>query len=357
VGKCNFKTSFAENEAFRGYEESIGKAESNFQPVKAVVNEWAPNGVFTLVGQGKQTNSKCGTFAGFKGCIRTELHHNTLAGNFEGLVYAHLVFHSCDRPSCPVCFKRGWAVRQAGHVKQRLDEASKRNGVVEHIIAAVPPSDYNLSYEALRRKVVKALTARGVIGGCLIFHGFRYANFAESKKRNVPFGWYWSPHFHCLGFIKGGYSRCRSCEKFEHRGIYSCAGCSGFENVTREQFKKDKLVAKVLGERITIRGTAYYQLNHASVKVGVKRFHPATWFGVCSYRRLKVVYEQEHLLCPICQHECVGLRYFGGQHIVTDRCALILRLICFCLLMKEKATYGLLLPKRILDSGNHEQNF
>lgn len=169
MGKYNFKISFAENEAFRGYEESIGKDESDFQHVKAVVNRWASNGEFTLVGQGKQTNSKCGTFAGFKGCIRTELHHNTLAGNFEGLVYAHPVFHSCDRPSCPLCFKRGWAVRQAGHVKQRLDKACKQHGFVEHIIAAVSPSDYKLSYEALRRKVVKALTVRGITGGCLIF--------------------------------------------------------------------------------------------------------------------------------------------------------------------------------------------
>jgi hypothetical protein len=322
MGKYRFKTSFAENEAFRGYEESFGKAESDFQPVKTAINKWASNGVFTLVGQNKYpTNSRCGTFAGFKGCIRTELHHNSLVGNFEGLVYVHPVFHSCDKPSCPVCFKRGWAVRAAGHIKQRLDEASKRFGSVEHIIAPVPPSDFGLSYEAIHAKVLRALKARGVIGGCLIFHGFRYANFKESQQRHVPFGWYWSPHFHCLGFIKDGYYRCRNCEKFEQRGVYSCSGCSGFENVTREQFKKDGYLAKVLGERITVRGSAYYQLNHASVKVGVERFHPCTWFGVCSYRKLKVVYEKEHLLCPICQRECVYLRYFGGQQIITDRCS------------------------------------
>ena len=323
LGNLSFKTSFAENDAFRGYEESFGKAESDFQSVKAVINEWASNGVFTLVGQGKQTNSKCSQFAGFKGCVRTELHNKVgLDGvNYAGLVYVHPVFHSCDKPSCPVCFKRGWAVREAGHVKQRLDKASKQYGVVEHVIAPVPPCDFGLSYEVLRRKVVKALTVRGVVGGCLIFHGFRYANFRESQRRNVPFGWYWSPHFHCLGFIKGGYGRCRNCPKFEHRGVYSCAGCSGFEAVTRKCYETDGYLAKVLGERITVRGTAYYQLNHASVKVGVARFHPCTWFGVASYRKLKVVYEKEHLLCPICQRECVGLRYFGGQHIVTDRCS------------------------------------
>ena len=83
---------------------------------------------FTMVGHGERSNAKCGQFAGFTGCLRTELHnHVGLNGvNYAGLVYAHPVFHSCDRPSCPLCFKRGWAVRQAGHVKQRLDKACKQ---------------------------------------------------------------------------------------------------------------------------------------------------------------------------------------------------------------------------------------
>lgn len=43
-----------------------------------------------------------------------------------------------------------------------------------------------------------------------------------------------------------------------------------------------------MGERRTVGGTAWYQLNHATVKVGVKCFRVVTWFGVCSYRKLKV---------------------------------------------------------------------
>ena len=60
-----------------------------------------------------------------------------------------------------------------------------------------------MGYEDLRNKVVKILKSRGVIGGCLIFHGFRYNNVRL---------WYWSPHFHVLGFVLGGYSRCRNCK-------------------------------------------------------------------------------------------------------------------------------------------------
>jgi len=84
-------------------------------------------------------------------------------------------------------------------------------------------------------------------------------------------------------------------------------------------FQKDGYYVKVFGKRKTVRGTAWYQLNHASVKVGVKRFHVATWFGNCSYRKLKVTIEMRKAVCPICQHDLVRLRYFGGKGIVTDR--------------------------------------
>jgi hypothetical protein len=91
--------------------------------------------------------------------------------------------------------------------------------------------------------------------------------------------------------------------------------------VTREQNKIDGYICKVLGERVSVRATAYYELNHSSIRVGSVRFHPCTWFGVCSYRKLRVVYVKEKLKCPICGLECVNIRYFGGQHICVDRCS------------------------------------
>jgi hypothetical protein len=66
--------------------------------------------------------------------------------------------------------------------------------------------------EVLREKVKTALAVRGVVGGVLIFHGFRY---------NLRHSWYWSPHFHVLGVISGGYG-CRGCKK-------GCVGCGGFD--------------------------------------------------------------------------------------------------------------------------------
>jgi hypothetical protein len=74
-----------------------------------------------------------------------------------------------------------------------------------------------------------------------------------------------------------------------------------------------------MGERKTVFGTAWYQLNHASIKKNVKRFHVASWFGVCSYRKLKVTIEKRKDLCPICQHDLGAIRYFGVKRIVFDR--------------------------------------
>ena len=49
------------------------------------------------------------------------------------------------------------------------------------------------------------------------------------------------------------------------------------------------------------------------------RFHVATWFGVCSYRKLKVTYEKRKELCPICQSELVPLRYVGNRCFIYNR--------------------------------------
>jgi hypothetical protein len=290
------------------------RCESNsddFDLEPSVENSFGSYGEFTLVGKGDVTNEFCGKFYGYIGCARTELHNKKIFLKRKGEVSLHdcknkvfvqRVYNSCDKPSCPVCYKHGWAVRQAKRIEARLKEASKRFGLVEHIVASVPTRDYGLNVKALRAKAVKILRRRGVIGGTLIFHGFRY---------NVRRGWYWSPHFHCLGFILGGY-RCRGCMK-------SCVGCNGFEARTRQEFEKDGYIVKVLGKRKTVAGTAWYQLNHASVKKGVKRFHVATWFGSCSYRKLKVTYEVKKRVCPICQHGLKPLRYSGNnKRLVAD---------------------------------------
>jgi hypothetical protein len=74
-----------------------------------------------------------------------------------------------------------------------------------------------------------------------------------------------------------------------------------------------------MGERKTIFGTAWYQLNHSTIRTNVRRPHACTWFGVCSYRKLKVKVEKRKSLCPICGEELVKLHYLGVRGIVKER--------------------------------------
>ena len=266
-------------------------------------NTWGSYGNFRLVGHGEVTNEYCGQFRKMYGCSRIELHNRiTLDGaNFKDTVFFKPVFYSCDRPSCPVCYRFGWAVREARSIEARLKEASKRFGLVEHIVCSIPPKDYGLSFEGLRRKAVKVLKSRGIIGGVMIWHGFRY----DLNRR-----WYWSPHFHVLGFILGGYSRCRNCER-----KWNCLkGCGGFDDRNyHDGFLKDGYIVKVLGKRKSIYHSAWYQLHHSSIDVSKKRFHVTTWFGVVSYRKLKFTAERRKALCPICKHELIEHWYQGSN--------------------------------------------
>lgn len=292
------------SEAFRLRQEFKSvESDSDVEPLE---NGWGSFGDYQLVGNGVKTNEFCGKYMSLKGCLRVDLHNLiTLDGvNFKGKVFRRLVHSWCDKPSCPICFKHGWAVREAGKIEGRLAEASKRFGQVEHIACSVPLTDYGLSYEALRKKAVNVLYGVGVIGGVMLLHAFRY----DLRKH-----WYWSPHFHVLGFIFGGYSRCRHCKGGD------CYACDGVEGKCYKAYRENGYIVKVFGERRNVFGTAWYQLNHASVRVGVRRFHVATWFGVCSYRKLKVTVERRKALCPICQHELESLRYFGGKNFVVDR--------------------------------------
>jgi hypothetical protein len=276
-------------------------------PKEFAMNRFATLGEFQLVGNGIKTNQWCGTFSSLRGCIRSDLHEGIKifdGVNYTGKVYVEIHSHSCHKPSCPVCYL-SWAIREAHKIECRLAGAKKRFGKPEHIVASVPVSDYGLNYEDLRNRVVRILEDRGVIGGCMIFHGFRYSTVRL---------WYWSPHFHVLGVIKGGY-RCRDCN--HERG--DCRGCDGFNGKEVRGFEGDGYIVKVMAERKTIFGTAWYQLNHSTIRTNVKRPHACTWFGVCSYRKLNVKVDKKKSLCPICGEELVKLHYLGFRRIVKER--------------------------------------
>lgn len=288
--------------------------------------------LFALVGHGKRTSPLCGAWLGYKACFNVALHsHVTLDGkNHQGNIFVRRMRHSCDKPECSICFMYGWAVRAASAIEYRLKEASKLFGVAEHIVVSVPEVDYGLPYAKIKAKVFKVLRDRGILGGVLIFHAYRYCNYYESIVRNKPFGWSFSPHFHVIGFIDGGYGQCRSCKNcsFDKKGAVhildtaKCLACGGFEGRTRRLYAKEGgregsgYIVKVMGARKTIHGTAWYQLNHATIVKGAKRDTVTTWFGVCSYTKLKLKKDDRlsRNICPICGHDLEDAVYVGeGQ--------------------------------------------
>ena len=287
-------------------------------PVKDGFGEF---GDLQLVGHGEQTNPYCGMYAGLKGCLNVEKHNkavfdkNGALVNCSGKIFRRIIRNSCNRPSCPVCYI-SWAMREAKKIAFILGEASKQHGKVEHILISVPVQDYDLDYKALRRKVIKVAKDRGIIGGSIICHAFRYNRI---KK------WYLSIHFHILGFIFGGYGKCRYCKRKNN----CLAGCGGFDDVSWRKFQKDRYYVKVLDplhERRNVRKTASYELGHCTIKKNVRNFRAVTYFGVASYRKLKIsaeararFEESRRQKCELCGSELVDIRYLGSKPFVTDR--------------------------------------
>jgi hypothetical protein len=322
------------NRKWREYEASFSEKEAVAVQVSTVVEPVSHVGLsvaeklgWKRVGTGEVTNSDCGRLLKKMGCNHVEKHNFvSLDGiNHKNDVYVQFVYGSCGKASCPICAKFGWAVRQAQIVERNIKEASKRFGQVEHIVASVPSEFYGLGYETVRNKVMKGLRERGIIGGFIIPHAERYANKSEAKWKNVPFGWRFSLHFHILSFILGGYGKCRNCSKVRESDYGKpceavCKGCSGFEAVTRRMNVKDKLIVKVAEDksgakraRNTIGGTAWYQLNHASYRVGNGRGHPhvGTYFGVC--KGMKLTVEKKDVVCPLCGDKLEQLDYLGSK--------------------------------------------
>jgi hypothetical protein len=303
---------------------------------------WYDKTKFERVGQREQTNGKCQQKLGFKGCLRVDLHnHSDLEEhNHAGMAYIKRIVHSCDKPTCNLCFKRGWAVREAGNAEDRIMKGSKGwhdeqgkfyagYGLPEHIIVSVPKSDYNLPYEKLKEKALANLKTLGVLGGALIFHMERYHSKKEASVKGGQVGWYVSLHFHVIGFIDGGYS-CRHCKKKRS----SCFACKDFDGQARRLnalsssngfgwiFKIASDRYGHVGERKTIFGTCWYQLNHATIIKKGKRNTVLTWFGVCSYAKLKLKQgdRKKRDVCPICQHELIEIVDVSGRcgHIANN---------------------------------------
>jgi hypothetical protein len=262
---------------------------------------------FQPVGRGVRNSDWCGKLRGLLVCKNGAGHDGVVVKgvDYTGKVVVRLQHFWCKNSSCCVCFIRGWAVRGAKFIEGRLNVGVERGfGKVEHIVVSVSEADRDLPESVMRKKCRDALAVCGVVGGCLLFHGYRI-----DRVRSVLV---WSPHYHVLGFVLSGYDGCRHCKGGD------CYACNGFEGRCYRVYRDNGYIVRVLDERRTVFGTAWYQLHHASIRVGIVRFHVVTWFGICGYNNLKGKKVKAEVPCPVCGDEMVRSVHVGKRRIVKD---------------------------------------
>lgn len=263
----------------------------------------------------------CKSWAGFQlpghGAARVDCGDFFTIGCLEhGYIEIHV--KSCMRADCPIC-RQKWAGRLAGKAENRISQVHGL-GPAKHITISLPQGDYGLvsetgkrinpetgkrvkGYPDLRAEVYKILKRVGVRGGLLIFHPFRrrcprcgsvpsIGHDACFSCGNLWFEWYFSPHFHIVGF--------------------------GWVKGTSEEYLKSGYVVKNIGRRKSVGGTVLYQLSHAGVHLA---YHVITWFGALSYNKLKVEPEDRPgNTCPTCGAGLLPCRYFGvGEDLLAGQ--------------------------------------
>jgi hypothetical protein len=278
--------------------------------------EWEP------VGRGLPSSPSCAVWRGLVACKDVDraegsLMHEGLSLNCEDSSGKVVVRHKhwfCHNPRCPVCFIRGFSVRGARNIASRLEEGVRRGlGKIEFVTVSPPPEQRDLPVPVLAKRARKALKDRGCFGGSAIFHGYRI-----DRERGCLV---WSPHWHSLSFIRGGFDRCRNC-RHEHG---ACASCDGFKGRELRGFAQDRYLVKVHDERQTVFGSAFYELNHASTRTSFTagRFHIVSYYGAVQNRKFKAPMLPSSDVCPVClsagrESEMVRCSYVGKKRLVKD---------------------------------------
>jgi hypothetical protein len=204
---------------------------------------------------------------------------------------------SCRRSECPLCAMpprsndgksyKTWIVEATRRIKHRIKAGRPRSGRRRrpiHISINPAPDLWPKfigkdGYGKMRRKAGRVAKKAGFNGGCLIFHPYR-----EKKPDKL---WYWSPHFHAIGY--------------------------GWIVNTAEISRDTGFVVKNHRVRESIGATAYYQLSHAGVKYGhrvISWIGDLAWNSEVGKRIPKMKAELE--LCPICEGMLYPVEWKGG---------------------------------------------
>jgi len=218
--------------------------------------------------------SDCGLWS-YMGCLNKDRHPN-------GEIFLKPFQKSCFRADCEkCCFK--WLGRSASKATKRIELYEKQSKKTsKHIIISVPKWHWYKPKKELAKNVYNVLKKVHAVAGLVVFHPFRYNKIDQI--------WYYSPHFHCLGF--------------------------GWIENTKELFFESGYIVKNLGKRDSVFGTIYYQLGHAGIK---KHNHTLVYFGECSYSKMHVdESNEESRKCPYCKEFLTELDYVVSCELKPD---------------------------------------
>jgi hypothetical protein len=252
----------------------------------------------------------CKNFEGHKGVILKTFRSDVGVDCTDKVVIKHQRFF-CHSPSCPICFDNGFAARNARAVEHRVNKGVEAGmGKPEHVTISVAIADRVLPFPVFKKRAESAARDRGIYDYCMVPHMYRI-----NRDRKVL---EYSPHFHLVCFIEGGFDECRGCV----HGGGDCASCDGFKGREVRGYARDGYLVKVHEIRKSVFGTAKYVLNHASIRVGfsARGSHVVTWHGRLSNRKFKSGRPQSGVLCPACNKLMERVAHAGSRRIIRDFC-------------------------------------
>lgn len=241
----------------------------------------------TVPGRGKKTSNKCGGVIGFYQCPQ------------DG--YVEEWTHNCSKSTCPICYKN-WLKRRTQDSGRRLKQISELLHRAPNHIVLSPPKNFRGS----KQEFFKAIKAAGIIGGCKIFHAWRFRSKATGQpiawkrtdinpnsEEKVPSYGIDAPHWHILGW---GYLKNAKLFHQETGWVYKNLGTRNGDHLYR---------------------TLYYQLSHATIDA---RKQSLTWFGIVANNKLvtDVKTEYQAKLCPHCGTEMKKYQYYAWEPIEVE---------------------------------------
>lgn len=255
--------------------------------IKVTGKTFEPVSDWYLTGTG-ESYARCGEFVRALSCEDWEKDHKKHDRFIET--------YSCHRPACPTCYE-SWALREAEKSTERLlqgqDLYRNRHKRVElrHLVFSPPQSKYRDikhmieqdRYNVLKHIHNELMKKAGVVGGLVVTHFWRNSQEKDdilidndnqdiSIPPNTEYDWYFSPHFHVIA--------------------------SGFLMDSDEFYKQTGWIYKNLGERRSLKDTIYYLLTHCA---NHKNHHALTWFGIFSYNKIVIDFEDSKIVTVPCK--------------------------------------------------------